>query len=340
VRAIVAHPGPHFSVADVHDGWLQGLTQCGVQVMPYNLHDRLEVFESAWRVRDGAWQKTFPTADASVRLASELLYASAYTWWPQMIVVVSGFFVPTDVVDILRDRGHRMVLLATESPYQDDQQLVWAEHYDTVVLNDPTHLDRFQAVTDAVYIPHGHDPDRHRPGPPDPRLVCDFGWVGTAYQSRIDLFEAVDWAGLTVRLAGNWQQLPHTSPLTPFLQHPRDECCPNDETVALYQSTVTSANLYRREANAPQMVDGWAMGPREVELAACGTWFARDPRPESDEILGMFPTFTTAAELGEQVRWALTHPDERDKACRLAREAVADRTFTANAQRLLAHIDL
>ena len=74
-------------------------------------------------------------------------------------------------------------------------------------------------------------------------------------------------------------------------------------------------------------------------MAACGLWFARDPRPESDELFPMLPSFTSPDEAGDQIRWALAHPAERDKAASLARQAIAGRTFDANAKRLLKLLD-
>ncbi len=337
MRAIVASPGPKFSVSDVYDGWLSGLVQAGVQVMPYRLDERLDVFDSSWIKRKGAWQRTFATTEDAVWLAAELLKSAFLDWWPDLVLVVSGFFVPPDVVESLRARNAKVVLLATESPYQDDQQLEWAKAYDAVILNDPTHLEQCNQICPTWYTPHAHDPERHRPARGD-LLRSDFAWCGTAYPSRVRFFEQVDWDGLHVRFAGNWDTISPDHPLAAFVQHPLDECCPNDETVRLYQGALTSANLYRREANSADQVAGWAMGPREVELAACGTWFARDPRPESDRVLWMYPTFTDPSELGDQVRWALAHPAQRYEATLAARAAVADRTFAHNAKSLLSHL--
>jgi spore maturation protein CgeB len=339
VRAIVAHPGPHFSVADVYDGWCGGLLDNGVQTMPYALDKRLDVFDSAWCKRDGRWQRTFPTTDDAIFLAAELLKSAFLDFMPDLVLVVSGFFVPPDVVELLRWRNAKVVLLATESPYQDDQQLEWAKAYDAVVLNDPTNLAKFNDIVPSWYIPHAHDPKKHKPGGRN-RLASDFAWCGTAYPSRVRFFEQVDWDGLNVRLAGNWDSIAADHPLAKFVQHPLNECCPNDETIRLYQGALTSANLYRREANSTELGQGWAMGPREVELAACGTWFARDPRPESDDVLWMYPTFTDPDELGAQVRWAIDNPTQRSEATRLARAAVAERTFKNNASTLLGLLGL
>jgi hypothetical protein len=97
-----------------------------------------------------------------------------------------------------------------------------------------------------------------------------------------------------------------------------------------------SINIYRKEASAT--AEGWAMGPREVELAAIGTFFIREPRGESDLILPMLPTFADAGELGDLVHWWAQHDDHRRKAADAARAAVQERTFEANATHLLARL--
>ena len=77
------------------------------------------------------------------------------------------------------------------------------------------------------------------------------------------------------------------------------------------------------------------MGPREVELAACGSFFLREPRGEGDELFPMLPTFTTPHEFEQSLRWWLRHDMERREAARLAREQITDWTFEARARRLL-----
>jgi hypothetical protein len=165
--------------------------------------------------------------------------------------------------------------------------------------------------------------------------MSDFCFVGTGFPSRVAFLEQVDWTGVDVALAGNWMRTRDDSPLRKFLAHDLDKCCDNVEAHELYAGTKVSANLYRTEAEAGA-VAGWAMGPREVELAASGTFFLRDPRPEGDGVLSMLPTFTSPGEFGEKLRWFLAHDEARERAAREARAAVAGRTFTANARRMLS----
>lgn len=311
---------------------MKGLGLNGCQVADFNFDDRLSFYESA-SVPDGDGHlvKAFDVQGA-VRLANQSLLSVVYSYWPDVIIVVSGFYVAPDVFGLLKDRGHKLVMLHTESPYEDDKQLERAVLCDVNVLNDPTNIDRFPPG--SMYLPHAYDPDVHRPTG-DVGPASDFCMVGTGYPSRVEFLETVDWSGLNVALAGNWDILADDSPLLPFLVHAKDECLPNVQATNLYRATKSSANLYRRETTADGSADGWAMGPREVELAATGCFYLTEERGENREVLPMVPTFDGPADFSEKLRWWLGHDRERERVAALARLAVADRTFEANARRLL-----
>jgi spore maturation protein CgeB len=112
-------------------------------------------------------------------------------------------------------------------------------------------------------------------------------------------------------------------------------CCDNKTAADLYRSSQCGLQLYRREANAPELSAGWAVGPREIEQAACGLFFLRESRPEGDELFPMLPTVSDPAEVGDMARWWVDHDDERRAAAIQARAAIDDRTFTRNARQLL-----
>lgn len=335
MRFLVAQPGPSFSVQDVYVGWCEGLRALGQHVIEFDLSERLTFYDLAlFEAEAGVFRKAMPAEDA-IRLAVNGLYAALYKTRPDVLLVVSAFFTPPELLDLARAYGTRVVILHTESPYEDDRQLALASHADLNLLNDPINLGAYQAIAPAVYMPHAHRPHIHTPGPGDMDLVCDLAFVGTGYESRIAFFEAMDLGGLDVFLAGNWRQLAEESPLRRFVAHDVDECLDNEQAVRVYQSARAGINLYRREANRPDLEQGWAMGPREVEMAATGLFFLRDPRGEGDEVLDMLPTFTTPAEAEDLLRWWLRHPGYRETAADKARGAVADRTFEKNTAALL-----
>lgn len=341
MRALVVAPGPNFSVADVYRGWAEGLAALGVETRLFELDTLLQWYSTAHQQdASGAWVQPYEEEQVA-QLAAGHIRAECYAWWPDLVVVVSGFFMYPMLVDMMRDRGHKVVLVATEEPYETTRTLDKARWgWDAVVLNDPANLELYQEQLDCpvFYGPHCYRPDVHKPGPGTRQ--SDVAFVGTGYPSRQRFLERVDWTGLDLVLAGNWE---HSSPqLLDRLVHGETECIDNVDAVGLYQGALASFNLYRLEDDGGlnSGADGWAIGPREVELAATGTWFARQSRPESDELFPMLPTFDSPEELGDLLRWAKANPDLRQSAADRARAAVADRTFPKNAERLLRALDV
>jgi hypothetical protein len=332
-------------VHDLYEGWVEALRGLGEQVLPYNLGDRLTFYDAA-HVESGPEDpggiKQFRkavTREQAIELAANGILSAAYKFWPDVVLLVSAFFTPPELLEILRARRHKIVILHTESPYQDDEQQTRGAYADINLLNDPANLDSWRALGPrAEYMPHAYRPAIHYPGNGGPRPY-DLAFAGTGFPSRVEFFTKMDLQDLDVRLAGCWLDLPEDSPLRNWIDGDPEECIDNADTAALYRQAKTGINFYRREAEDAHKGEGWAIGPREIEMAACGLWFARDGRPESDQLFPMLPAFTDAREAGELIRWALIADGQREKAAAAAREAIADRTFENNARKLLAMLD-
>jgi spore maturation protein CgeB len=337
VKILVVHPGVLFSVGDVHNGIVKGLKAAGHEVGEFNLADRIEFYTRAHVLHDdGSYVKAF-TENAAMEMAAAGIETVLYQWWPDVVIIMSGFYIPPKTWGTLARRPHHVVYWCTESPYEDDRQARAARYADTVILNDPTNLAQFREQVNprTYYLPHSYDPAVHFPGDADPDLACDFAFVGTGFPSRISWLERVDWSGVDVRIGGNWKEVPEGSPLTPYLMHNKGECMDNADTARLYRSAKVSLNLYRKEHSFNAHADGWAMGPREVELAACGTFFFRESRPEGDDLFPSLPILEDPETFARDLRWWLTHDDERNAAAAEALGAIADRTFKNTAARLL-----
>jgi spore maturation protein CgeB len=276
----------------------------------------------------------------ALRMAMQGVSHAAFTFWPDVVIFISGFFVTPGIMALLQSRRMKVVLLCTESPYQEQMQLERAQCADIVLLNDPVNIEQYRELgVVAEYAPHAYRPSVHYPrtGPADPDLNADLAFIGTGFTSRIAFFEKMNLDGLDVLLGGCWP-LAAKSPLRQYMGHDIEQCVPNDETAEVYRNAKCGINFYRREfddVDVDTEAVPWAMGPREIEQAACGMPFLRDPRAEGDEVLHMLPTFATPEDASEQLRWLLSHETEREKIARQAREAIQDRTFTNNAKRLL-----
>lgn len=336
MRVLVIEPGPAFSVQDVCEGWVEGLRSNGVQTVQLNYGDRLAFYDKAVEEALGPDHEL----DA-IRVASKQIEAACFEVWPDWVVIITGFSVPLATMQLIRARGIKVCLVLTESPYQDDEQMLYAPYVDAVTLNDPAGLERFAAVNGrSIYVPHGYSPERIAAhAQPRDEFRTDFCFVGTGFPSRQRFFEQVRWPeGYDCRLAGWWGAIADDSIIHGMLAHPIAQGSPNDQTLARYASTKVSANLYRKEANRPELSSGWAMGPREVELAASGTFFLREPRGESDDVFGdILPTFRTPEEFSDLLAYWLAdeRSQERTQRAEAAKAAVADRSFHNITSRVL-----
>lgn len=326
MRVLAIEPGPEFSVADVHNGWVRALRNLGCEVYEFDFGNRLEFYTSVAK---------FSTEQA-IGVAAQGIRTAAFDFWPDVVLVTTGVFVPSFTYEVLRARGMKTVMLLTESPYEDPAQIARAHIADLVLINDPTNLDGFREVNpNTHYMPHAYDPDVHHPRAPELEFASDFCFVGTGFPSRVEFFEQVHWSDIDVALAGNWQGTRIDSPLRSFMVHPLDHCLDNADAARMYASTKASVNFYRRESQEGQSAQGWAMGPREVELAACGTFFLTEERGENREVLPMVPTFEGSQDFEQQLRWYLANDSAREEVALKAREAISDRTFESNAAALL-----
>lgn len=349
-RVLLVHPGPEFSVADVYEGWYEALVQAGIRVEHYNMNDRLVFYAASYIMtgtKDAEGHQEFKKAldkQQAMLLAAQGVYGACYQFWPDVVLIVSGFFTPVGLIEVLKDRGHKVVLLHTESPYQDIEQLKRAASADLNLINDPTNIEQYRALGVPVeYVPHAYRPNIHSMGPGPSELESDFCFVGTGFPSRVAFFERMHelgaFDGIDVCLAGNWQFAAEDSPLRKMLSHDPEECADNMLVAQCYKASRVGLNMYRRENEDGGTSQGWAMGPREVEMAACGLFFLRESRPESDEVLWMLPTFDGPEDAAEQLRWWLAHELQRHDRAMKARQAIRPRTFQRNVKRLLELLD-
>lgn len=353
MRILMVHPGPEFSVADVFNGWRKAFEAQGHQVHVFNTNDRLS-FYSQTSIPDftsgGRSEpckecgqpkfKNAMTKEDAVVAAMQGLTHDLYTVSPHMVVFVSAFFTPAWVFDLIRQRRHKLVIIHTESPYQDDEQLMRSQYATLNLLNDPVNLEEYAALAPSMYMPHSYDPDIHYPGGVKGKDL-DFSFIGTMFKSRMEFFEelfsTLDIDSMKIALGGAAWDGAHldNSPLLRYVGHPRDEAVDNQETADTYRRSRLGINFYRRESEKAHMGEGWAIGPREVEMAACGIPWLRDPRGESDELFPFLPVFKTIEEAADLLRWYMADEDRRGALGRKARNAVRDRTFLNHANMLM-----
>lgn len=353
----------------MHRGWEKALKAAGHTVFTYNTNDRLSFYGFARMPVHGKpacghcnevpTRQAIDGADAIAAMALDGLYRELFLFWPDVIFFVSGFYLTPPMLQVLRTRRIKIVMLHTESPYQDTEQMQRGQFADLNLVNDPANLAEWRDLdVPAAYMPHAYDPDIHFPakriissyadGRPETvrrrdGYTMDFTFIGTLFKSRAEFFSAMDFTGIDVAFGGSgWDRLLESDPelvkpILKYLAHPVDHCVDNDETARQYRAARCGINFYRRESEDERKGEGWAMGPREVEMAACGLFFLRDPRPESDEVFGgILPSFDSPEAATHELRWWVKHDEAREERARKAYDRIAARTFTNNARAALA----
>jgi spore maturation protein CgeB len=349
----------------VHRGWEKALKKAGHTVMTFNSNDRLTFYGFARMpvhekpactvCNEVPTRQAVEGADAISAMALDGLYRELFLFWPDVVFFVSGFYLTPAMLQVIRTRRIKIVMLHTESPYQDAEQMQRGQFADLNLVNDPVNLEEWRDLdVPAAYMPHAYDPDIHFPAPyrsPFRTYDMDFVFIGTLFKSRAEFFSKMDFTGLNVAFGGSgWDRMLESDPelVTPilkYLAHPVDHCVDNEETARQYRAARCGINFYRRESEDAHKGEGWAMGPREVEMAACGLFFLRDPRPESDEVFGdgkravnqhaVLPSFSSPEEATELLHWWVQHPDMREHRAQQAYERIAARTFDNNARAAL-----
>src|SRR5882724_7804609 len=57
------------------------------------------------------------TREQAWNAAVQGLSHACYTFWPDVVFIVSAFFLSAGTLQLLRERRHKIVILHTESPY-------------------------------------------------------------------------------------------------------------------------------------------------------------------------------------------------------------------------------
>lgn len=309
MKILLVHPGPPLSQHDVWQGWGKALRELGCDVTGYRTDHFLLKY------------KVWPPSDFAAKRVQGEIFLAARTRRPDVVFFVGTSFIEPPLLADIEAARIPVVILHTESPYEDTRQLELAPYARVNLVNDPMNLDLYKEAGPALYVPHSYDPQVHYPG--NGAKDIDFTFIGSALPSRVEFFTAMGLDGIDACVdGGGWPGSPNG--------------VANSDAAGLYRRSRMGLNLYRREG---ETAEGVAAGPREVEMAACGLPFLRDPRDEGDELLPFLPVFHSPAEAMELLKAWLTDNKMRESTAARLPEAVKDRTFSTQAARILRFLE-
>jgi hypothetical protein len=345
MRILLIHPGSSYSTSDVWQGVHDGFLHHGAEVIDFAMDARLAVarHEMMWLAKHKPDMPKPNAADVLYRASAGALERAA-RFRPDWIVIVTAMFFHPDIIAFLRDAGHRVAALFTESPYDDEDQLKLTPCLNACWVNERASVAPFARVLPHTwYYQHAIDPQRHKPGaqPGDEDVPAhDVVFVGMGFVERIRLLESVDWSGIDLGLYGDWTLLGARSKLRKYIHGKLQS---NSRTNALYRRAKLGMNMHRtsydglRETRHIEYAE--SMGPRCYELAAAGLPFVTDYRAEVGDVFGgLVPTFETGDQLRAILDGLLKDGQERARIAAALPACVAGHTFDNRARQMLAQL--
>jgi spore maturation protein CgeB len=349
LRILLVHPGASWSTADVYDGLLYGLRKHNVWVEPYRLDTRIEASGGAlhalWRIK----KKEQP--DLPKPHIADIMYHAgvgviemALRLQVDVVLIVSGMLQHPDTITMLKRAGIKVVVLFTETPYDEDKELAMAATVDGCWTNERSSLPKFRAVNPASgYLPHAWHPGKHfisaRELPGD-LPHHDVVFVGSGFVERVEWFNSIDWTGIDLGLYGSWKGLGLSKKLKKYV---RAENIDNAMAASLYRRAKIGLNLYRTKMGwglTRQHVHGAeSLSPRAYELAACGSFHLSEYRAEVAEVFGdLVPTFSTPTEAAALIRLWLQDDAGRARVAAQLPACVAECSWERRAATVLADL--
>lgn len=369
---ILAVGSPHTaSTRDVWKKLIVGLDANGVDVQPFDLLPRVQIFEQMAEMFKRR-KLGLPEDWTATTMAYEPIFGAAVFHDCDTVIVVSPQYFPTAISTMLRKVGIKTAAYFTECPYEDEIHMpLVASTFDYSLVSDLHSVGLFESFCEnVIYVPHSYLPELHYPPEDEDAREENTVFVGTGYEERVKFMAAVDWPKALDVHGGYWKwpkklnSKIHTHNATtrrrPFGRltetvsvkdknagpQPANAVVGPEDCAELYRTSATSFSLHRMQKywGAGDLItegDAYSLGPRNWELAACRCFQVSDARQELVDVFGdSVPLYETPRELGDLLKRAFDDPAWRkEKAfqqCERAQPYSAQNVMRPVAQFLAA----
>ena len=357
MKILVIHPGHGHSTSDVFNGVCAGLAWAGAEVVPFAWDRMLRPLTSLviGAVAGGAIpdEKAEQMHQFAAWLASADAIGEVIDHEVNAVLVVNGILFPPSRALQLKKIGIPVACYGTEAPYFERTEREILPCYTHWFTQERTAVARYADLgTPVTYLPMAYNLAAHQPGPVDADKRCDVTFVGGGFPERKRLLAGVDWRGIDHTIHGTLWGIDLASEVGKFdfsrgVRY-TEGAIPNEVTAAWHRSARIALNMHRRMTyieQGGQISDDArpeSLGPRAYEIPAVGGFLlSDDERPEIIDVYGdSAATFRAwdSADLERQIRYWLSHDDERERRRRAQIEAVAPHHWGARAQVILETI--
>lgn len=345
MRILLTYPGATYSTYDVAAGYEKALSALGHEVRSFNHHGWLSFYDitlAQWQLY--APEQVFPDAAARV-IASEHVVIEAVDFVPDVILIVAAMGLHRRAFELLNHLGVPIIVLLTESPYEDGIQAKVLEkgHVSLAFTNERTSAQRLETVTgvQTIYLPHAYDASRHRVLNIDEKHRSDVFFQGTLWPKRKRLLDSLADLPYKMIFDGIQPQARNREEADESMTHVID----NSEMPFWYSGTKIAINHHREFCTIDkdglelylESGEAESLGPRAFEIAACGAFQLCDnTRPELQDVFGdSVVTYDDTEDLRDKVKYYLRNDHKRREMAKESHRRVQGCTFEARARDII-----
>ena len=361
MNVMIVSPGHDVSTVDVYNYMSSASKALGHRTFSYDLHERMVVLQCLNRfiggvVAEANSKVSDKRAEFSMdlfRIATEYIdteihrkskgLKAKYNEGLDLIIVITGQYIPFDIIDLIKDYGAPVILYETEDPYEEEFIKEKLLVYDGMFINENINIAKYQKINPHVqYCPTACWPPIHHPYEETDEIYhYDIVFVGTGFFDRQLILERIadrlKKEGLKLGLWGYWPDIDKGSPLHEFR---KGDFIPNKEAAKIYSNSTIVLNIHRTMKDWDDItpVQGNGLSPRTFEAAAIGAFqLCDDSRSELSRLFpeaatfkfpdiktlkekGMSSLFESADTLFESIMYWLNHPQKRAEIAKSMQE--------------------
>jgi spore maturation protein CgeB len=266
---------------------------------------------------------------------------------PDLVLVLLGDTFPIDQVNAIRAMGIKTAVWFTDDPYYSDVTITIAPFYDFVFTQELSCLSLYPLVgcRQVHYLPLAANTRVFHYQGMDRSLNIDVCFLGTAWNSRIDLFDQIApyLSSIKTLIVGpGWNRLQNYHLLKDKIY--LDVLTPEQSALLMNQAKIVMNNHRPFDDNTlfsknSRRLLAHSINPRTFEICACGAFQLTDVRSELDRYFvrgKQIETYDSPLELIEKIDYYLSHADERNEiALRGHNQTLQEHTYPTRLKELL-----
>lgn len=261
-----------------------------------------------------------------VREYNQLILDTAAWMRPDILLAFKGSFVVSRTLELLGQSGVALYNYYPDtSPTAHDPYLAQSiRAYDCIFYTKRFWAKNLPEVLEGrrlVFVPHGYDPEIHRPLPLDEQDVARFGHdvtiVGThtPYKERLLADSVRRLPEIDLHVYGNgWRERSRSSELKTHIRG--FALCGSEYAKAIHAARICLGIMSGKVYGVTQ---GDETTTRTFEIPACGGFMLHERTPELLELYEEgkeVACFGSVEELAEKIQYYLAHPQEREAIAR------------------------